>query len=145
MESRSNFFLFIMVSLVILVVWIWLQTLWRPAPPEDKKDKKDVAEKKKPKEAPPPVAWKDLSIPAKKAAVYAGSVATPLPWTAPAFLGTMAGNASLVAQVKDLKDLKEQSPPVAWKNLPIKAKKIAAYAGSIATPFPWAASTFFGS
>src|SRR5262249_10175468 len=122
MESKSNFFLFILVSLVILVGWMWLQNrLWPPR--KGPEEKKDVAEKKEDgdkkdeevKKPPPPafVKWDRLSVPVKKAAAYAGTVAAPLHLAAPGFLNpvigetSLFGSLSLVAEVKDLKTPKE--------------------------------------
>src|SRR5262249_4883812 len=115
------FFLFILVSLVILVGWVWLQNrLWPPKGPDkkdvaekkDEDDKKDKEEKKPP--APVFAKWDRLPVPVKKVAAYAGTVAAPLHLAVPGFLGNpfigesaLVGSLSLVAQVKDLQTPKE--------------------------------------
>lgn len=125
MQQKSNFFLFIVICLLVLIGWTWLQGQLWPPQPKDKKDEQKAAEKKEPKkdekkevkqEAPAPryAAFASLSVPAKKAAAQAGTIAAAVPglvtpgMVAPVALvpASLYANVLSLAKVKDLEEPK---------------------------------------
>src|SRR5262249_45712354 len=134
MESKSNFLLFILICLAILVGWIWLQNLiWPPANKDKDKDKlaekkdddpkKDKDKDKEVKKEPPKefVPWANLSPEAKRAATCASLVGAPLslmPGTVSSLLRAESALAvawTFLDQIKEPKEPKVE--PVVRKTL----------------------------
>jgi YidC/Oxa1 family membrane protein insertase len=97
MQQKSNFVLFIVLCLLVLVGWTWLQgQLWPPRP-KAKEDDKKAAEKKEPKkekdvkEQPARrfTGWTALPGPVKQAASGAGPVAAAPGFAPPGMIASL--------------------------------------------------------
>jgi YidC/Oxa1 family membrane protein insertase len=127
MQQKSNFVLFIVICLAILIGWTWMQNQLWPPRPKDKDDDKKAAEKKdkekkeearkeEAKKPEPPrqfARFEALPALARKGAIYAGTIAAPVNLAATDVFAahtSLVGTLVKIAEVKDVQDPVKPKP-----------------------------------